>query len=159
MTALLIPSRTAASSTPGGTLRKHVGLYANIRPANAFEGGNALIPGTDLVIVRENTEGFYADRNSFRGTGEIMPTADVAIMFGITTRAATERIAPSAFDLARRRRKKVTIVHKANVLKLTSGLFRDVCREVAQQYPDVEVEDFHVDASPRTWCAEPTSLT
>ena len=131
---------------PSGTIRKHFGLYANIRPAKAFEGGNAIVPGTDLVIARENTEGFYADRNTFAGTGEMMPTPDVAIMHGIITRAATERIAHSAFQLAQRRRKKVTIVHKANVLKLTTGLFRDVCREVAAQYPDVEVNDFHIDA-------------
>ncbi|MFE7707597.1 isocitrate/isopropylmalate dehydrogenase family protein [Streptomyces sp. NPDC057486] len=131
---------------PSGTIRKHFGLYANIRPAKAFEGGNALVPGTDLVIARENTEGFYADRNTFRGTDEMMPTPDVAIMHGIITRAATEKIAHSAFRLAQRRRRKVTIVHKANVLKMTTGLFRDVCREVGRQYPEVEVDDFHVDA-------------
>ena len=65
----------------------------------------------------------------------MMPTPDVAIMHGIITRAATERIAHSAFELAQRRRKKVTIVHKANVLKMTTGLFRDVCREVAAAVP------------------------
>src|SRR5680860_805249 len=131
---------------PSGTVRKHFGLYANIRPAKAFEGGKAIVPGTDLVIARENTEGFYADRNTFAGTGEMMPTADVAIMHGIITRAATERIARVAFELATRRRNKVTIVHKANVLKMTTGLFRDVCREVAREYPQIEVDDFHIDA-------------
>jgi 3-isopropylmalate dehydrogenase len=131
---------------PSGTIRKHFDLYANIRPAKAFEGGKAVVEGTDLVIARENTEGFYADRNTFRGTGEMMPTPDVAIMHGIITRAATERIARSAFELATRRRNKVTIVHKANVLKMTTGLFLDVCREVAQEYPNVEVDDFHIDA-------------
>ena len=65
----------------------------------------------------------------------MMPTPDVAIMHGIITRAATERIARSAFELAQRRRKKVTIVHKANVLKMTTGLFRDVCREVGRGVP------------------------
>ena len=131
---------------PSGTIRKHFGLFANIRPAKSYEGGNAVVAGTDLVIARENTEGFYADRNTFKGTGEMMPTADVAIMHGIITRAATERIARSAFELATRRRNKVTIVHKANVLKMTTGLFRDVCREVAEEYPGVEVDDFHIDA-------------
>ena len=105
-----------------------------------------MVPGTDLVIVRENTEGFYADRNTFAGTGEFMPTPDVAIAMGIITRPACERIARSAFELAKRRSKKLTIVHKANVLKLTTGLFRDVCREVAKHYPDVSVDDFHIDA-------------
>jgi len=131
---------------PSGTIRKHFDLYANIRPAKAFEGGNAIVEGTDLVIARENTEGFYADRNTFAGTGEFMPTPDVAIAHGIITRRATERIARTAFDLAMRRRKHVTIVHKANVLQLTSGLFRTVCQEVAQDYPEVTVDDFHIDA-------------
>src|SRR4029453_17439186 len=131
---------------PSGTIRKHFGLYANIRPAKSFQGGKAIVENTDLAIARENTEGFYADRNTFRGTGEMMPTPDVAIMHGIITRAATEKIAHSAFQLAQRRRHKVTIGHKANVLKMTTGLFRDVCRDVAEQYPDVSVDDFHIDA-------------
>ena len=94
------PEPYRSELNPSGTIRKHFGLYANMRPAKAFEGGNAVVDGTDLVIVRENTEGFYADRNTFRGTGEFMPTPDVAIMHGIITRAATERIARAAFELA-----------------------------------------------------------
>lgn len=140
------PEPHRSTLNPSGTIRKHFGLFANIRPAKAFPGGNAIVEGTDLVIVRENTEGFYADRNTFAGTGELMPTRDVAIMHGIITRAATERIAHEAFRLARARSKQLTIVHKANVLKLTTGLFRDVCREVGEQYPDVAVKDFHIDA-------------
>lgn len=131
---------------PSGTIRKHFDLFANIRPAKAFEGGNAIVPGTDLVIVRENTQGFYADRSTYAGTGEFMPSPDVAIALGIITRPAVERIAREAFDLARRRGKRVTIVHKANVLKMTTGLFRDVCREIGTGYPDVTVDDFHIDA-------------
>lgn len=140
------PEPYRSQLNPSGTIRKHFGLYANIRPAKAFPGGKSIVEGTDLVIARENTEGFYADRNTFRGTGEMMPTPDVAIMHGIITRAATERIARSAFELATRRRNKVTIVHKANVLKMTTGLFLDVCRDVAREYPNVEVDDFHIDA-------------
>jgi len=131
---------------PSGALRKHFDLYANIRPARAFEGGTAIAPDTDLVIVRENTEGFYADRNTYAGTGEFMPTADVAVAMGVFTRPAIQRIARTALELARRRRKKLTIVHKANVLQLSSGLFKRVCLEVADNYPDVEVDDFHIDA-------------
>jgi 3-isopropylmalate dehydrogenase len=140
------PEPHKSSLNPSGTIRKHFDLYANIRPAKAFEGGKAVVPGTDLVIVRENTEGFYADRNTHAGTGEFMPTPDVAIAMGIITRPGCERIARAAFELARRRDKRVTIVHKANVLRLTTGLFRDVCREIAQDYPDVTVDDFHIDA-------------
>ena len=75
-----------------------------------------------------------------------MPTADVAICLGVFTRPAVERIARTAFELARRRRNKLTIVHKANVLQLSSGLFKRVCLEVAEGYPDVAVDDFHIDA-------------
>jgi 3-isopropylmalate dehydrogenase len=140
------PEPFRSQLNPSGSLRKHFDLYANIRPARAFEGGTAIAPDTDLVIVRENTEGFYADRNTFAGTGEFMPTADVAITMGVFTRPAIERIARTAFELARRRRSKVTIVHKANVLQLSSGLFKRVCLEVAERYPDVAVDDFHIDA-------------
>jgi 3-isopropylmalate dehydrogenase len=140
------PEPHKSKLNPSGTIRKHFDLFANIRPAKSFEGGNAIVPGTDLVIVRENTEGFYADRNTFAGTGEFMPSPDVAIAMGIITRPAVLRIAREAFELASRRGKKVTIVHKANVLKLTTGLFRDVCREVARDYPDITLDDFHIDA-------------
>ena len=140
------PEPARSQLNPSGAIRKHFDLYANVRPARGLEGGTAIAPSTDLVIVRENTEGFYADRNTHAGTGEFMPTPDVAIAMGIITRRGCERIARSAFGLARRRDKRVTIVHKANVLRLTTGLFRDVCREVAADYPDVSVDDFHIDA-------------
>jgi 3-isopropylmalate dehydrogenase len=144
------PEPFKSQLNPSGTIRKHFGLFANIRPAKAFEGakaaGKAKAPGIDLIIVRENTQGFYADRNTFAGTGEYMPDENTAIAMGIITRAAVERIAKVAFHLARARRGKLTIVHKANVLRLTTGLFRDVCREIAADYPDVEVDDYHIDA-------------
>ena len=140
------PEPFRSQLNPSGAIRKHFDLYANIRPARAFEGGTAIAPDTDLVIARENTEGFYADRNTYAGTGEFMPTADVAICHGVFTRPAVERIARTAFELARRRRNKLTIVHKANVLQLSSGLFKRVCLEVAEDYPDVQVDDVHIDA-------------
>ena len=76
------PEPFRSQLNPSGALRKHFDLYANIRPARGFEGGTAIAPDTDLVIARENTEGFYADRNTYAGTGEFMPTADVAICHG-----------------------------------------------------------------------------
>ncbi|MDJ0001032.1 isocitrate/isopropylmalate family dehydrogenase, partial [Rhodococcus ruber] len=78
----------------------------------ALPGVRAMSPQMDLVVVRENTEGFYADRNMFVGSGEFMPTPDVALAVGVFTRSACERIAREAFSLADRRRRKVTIVHK-----------------------------------------------
>ncbi|MFZ2177922.1 MAG: isocitrate/isopropylmalate dehydrogenase family protein [Rhodococcus sp. (in: high G+C Gram-positive bacteria)] len=132
--------------TPGGVIRKRFDLFANIRPARALDGVAAMVPGMDLVIVRENSEGLYSDRNMYFGSGEFMPTPDVALSVGVVTRQACERIARTAFALARKRRGRVTIVHKANVLSVTTGLFRDVCQEVGESYPDVQVDDEHVDA-------------
>ncbi|MGI5220110.1 isocitrate/isopropylmalate dehydrogenase family protein [Nocardia sp. CA-290969] len=132
---------------PGGAIRRHFGLYANIRPAQAFPGIRAVAGDIDLVIVRENSEGFYADRNMAVGSGEFCPTPDIALSVGLVTRAACERIAHEAFRLAATRRKQVTIVHKANVLPLTMGLFRDTCHAVAREYPGIAVDDEHVDAA------------
>ncbi|WP_448627853.1 isocitrate/isopropylmalate dehydrogenase family protein [Geodermatophilus sp. URMC 64] len=140
------PEPFRSQLAPSGALRKHFDLYANVRPARALSSGRVVVPDLDLVIFRENTEGFYADRNTVAGTGEFMPSPDVAITMGIVTRPRVERIAVAAFEAARRRRKHLTIVHKANVLRLSMGLFRDVCREVGARYPDVTVDDFHIDA-------------
>ena len=135
---------------PGGLIRKRFDLFANVRPARTIPGlGRTPGPdptALDLVIVRENTEGFYADRNMFAGSGEFMPTPDVALAVGVFTRPAIERIAHEAFRLARARRAHVTIAHKANVLAMTTGLFKRVCEEVGAQYPDVRIDDEHIDA-------------
>ena len=140
------PSEERVKLNPSGMLRKHFQLFANLRPARAYPGIPSVSPNLDLLIVRENTEGFYADRNMAVGSGEFMPTPDVALMVGVVTREASERIARVAFQLARSRRGRVSIVHKANVLRLTTGLFRDTCCSVAREFPDVFCDDFHVDA-------------
>jgi 3-isopropylmalate dehydrogenase len=140
------PPALKEALNPSGVLRKRFDLYANIRPARAYAGLPAVCPKMDLVIARENTEGFYADRNMAWGIGEFMPTPDVALAVGKITRHASERIARTAFALARQRRRKVTIVHKANVLRKTTGLFLEVCRGVGAEYPDVTVDDHHIDA-------------
>jgi len=131
---------------PSGQLRLHFDLYANIRPARNFSAVPSLVDNTDLIVVRENTEGFYPDRNMHRGSGEFMPTSDTALVVGVFTRRAAERIAHIAFQLAQSRRRHVSIVHKANVIKLGHGLFLEGCRAVAQQYPEVQVDEYHVDA-------------
>lgn len=131
---------------PSGDLRHTFDLYANIRPCRSFPGIRALLPEMDLVIVRENTEGFYPDRNMFAGLGESMPTPDLALCTGVFTRRAATRIARTAFELAQKRRKHVTIVHKANVIKLGYGLFLQTCLDVARDYPDVRVDHYHIDA-------------
>jgi 3-isopropylmalate dehydrogenase len=101
----------------------------------------------DLVIVRENTEGFYSDRNMFAGSGEFMPDEDSAFSLRKVTAKASARIARAAFELARGRRKKVTAVHKANVVKLSDGLFLREVRRVTGDYPDVALDEVIVDAA------------
>ncbi|HEX6897095.1 MAG TPA: isocitrate/isopropylmalate dehydrogenase family protein, partial [Bryobacteraceae bacterium] len=131
---------------PSMMLRKSLDLFANIRPARTYAGFPLRCGEFDLAVVRENTEGFYADRNMEVGSGEVLVTKDVAISLRRITRACSERIARTAFELAMTRRKRVTIVHKANVLKVTDGLFIEACRKVAQEYPAVAVDDVIVDA-------------
>ena len=140
------PDQFRGQLTPGAVIRKRYGLYANLRPARAYPGVPSVRPDIDVLIVRENSEGLYADRNMAVGSGEFMPTPDVALAVGVITRAASERIARVAFEQARRRRKHVTVVHKANVLTMTTGLFREACYDVARDYPDITVDDKHVDA-------------
>jgi 3-isopropylmalate dehydrogenase len=132
---------------PSGELRKRLDLFANIRPART-RGGFPPRCGrpVDLVVVRENTEGFYADRNMHLGPGEMMPTPDLALAIRKVTRAASLRIAEEAFRLAMHRRRKVTAVHKANVLRVSDGLFLDCVRQVAKRYPDVEYDEKIIDA-------------
>ncbi len=132
---------------PSGELRKRLDLFANIRPARSRAG---LPPrcgrDIDLVIVRENTEGFYADRSMHMGPGEFMPTPDVAVSVRKITREGSERIVEAAFSLAARRRRKVTVVHKANVLRLSDGFFLECARRVAARHPGIDCEERLVDA-------------
>src|SRR5262245_18041185 len=138
------PSRGEVN--PSMMLRKSLDLFANIRPARTYAGFPLRCGEFDLVVARENTEGFYADRNMEAGSGEVLVTRDVAISLRRITRFCSERIARAAFELAMTRRKHVTIVHKANVLKVTDGLFIESCRAVAQEFPAVVVDDCIVDA-------------
>jgi 3-isopropylmalate dehydrogenase len=131
---------------PSKFFRKSLDLYANIRPARTWPGLKAPVHDFDLVVVRENTEGFYADRNMEQGNGEILVTRDVAISLRRITRPCCERIARTAFELAMQRSRHVSIVHKANVLKIGDGMFIDACKEVAREFPEVTVDDFIVDA-------------
>jgi 3-isopropylmalate dehydrogenase len=131
---------------PSGRLRIEFDLYANLRPARAFRGVKGLVSGADLIVVRENTEGFYPDRNMVQGVGEYMPAEGVVLSVGVFTQRAAERIAHVAFRLAQQRRKYVSIVHKANVIRLGTGLFLKTCREIGRQYRDVRVDDYHIDA-------------
>jgi len=145
MATEVYPPLEQGGINPSSWFRKQLDLYANIRPSYARPGVPCHAADMDLVIVRENTEGFYADRNMAVGSGEFMPTPDVALAIGKVTTKGCRRIAVAAFELARRRRCHVTAVHKANVLKIYSGMFLDQVRHVAADYPDVELDTVIVD--------------
>ncbi|MFT3720612.1 isocitrate/isopropylmalate dehydrogenase family protein [Pseudorhodoferax sp.] len=133
-------------------------LYANVRPARTrpflpsnMREGRAM----DLVIMREATEGFYPDRNMARGWGEMMPSPDMALSVRKITRHCSERIARRAFELAMTRRRKVTAIHKANSFHMTDGLFLQAVRDVARDYPQVQLDDLLVDAATAHLVKEP----
>jgi isocitrate dehydrogenase (NAD+) len=123
-------------------LRKRFDLYANVRPAQSFPNTKSRFPsGVDLITVRENTEGAYGSEGQ-----TLSPDGEQAQSLIRTTRRGCERIVRYAFDLARKSgRRKVTLVHKANIMKTTSGLFLKVGREVAEQYPEIECNEMIVD--------------
>ncbi len=123
------------------SLRKHFQLYANLRPVLSFNGTKARYEDIDIITVRENTQGMYS------GLGQIVSDdGNEAEAKSKITRDGVEKIVVFAYELARREgRKKVTAVHKANILKSTSGLFLKVAREVGERYPDIESSEMIVD--------------
>jgi 3-isopropylmalate dehydrogenase len=131
---------------PSRYFRKNLDLFANLRPARTYPGLRNRFGAFDLIVVRENTEGFYADRNMEQGNSELLVTPDVVVSLRRITRHCCERIAHAACKLAIKRRKHLTIVHKANVLKTGDGMFLDICREIARGYPGLAVDDILVDA-------------
>jgi 3-isopropylmalate dehydrogenase len=131
---------------PHPILRKHYDLFANIRPAKSYPGLPALYKDVDLIIVRENNEGFPPDRNVYMGNGEFRPTPDMTIGIRVITRQGSRKVARAAFELARTRpRKKMTAVHKDTVFKLGCGMFAEECRALAREYPDVAYDEVLVD--------------
>jgi homoisocitrate dehydrogenase len=137
-------------------LRKTFDLYANLRPTFSLPGKFSR-PNVNLLIVRENTEGLYAGRERREG--------DTAIAERVVTAQASERIARAAFELARERKAQlpaskaqVTVVHKANVLKVTDGLFRETCLRVAAEYPDIAAKEMLVDAMAMRLARDPENF-
>jgi isocitrate dehydrogenase (NAD+) len=123
-------------------LRQQFDLYANLRPAKTLAGVPSRYEGVDIVVVRENTEDLYAGVEHY-----VDPRRQAAESIAIITRYGSTRIAEYAYEYARRHgRKKVAAVHKANIMKLSNGLFLECCREVAKRYPEIESEEIIVDA-------------
>jgi len=141
------PPRAEGGINVSAELRIELDLFANVRPSRTRDGlahwGRTPM---DLVIVRENTEGFYADRNMHRGSGELMPTPDLALSIRKISAPASARIARAAFELAAARRRHVTAVHKSNVLAVTEGLFLREVRAVATDHPHVTYDEQLVDS-------------
>lgn len=123
------------------SLRQIFALYANVRPVVSFVGTKARYENIDIITVRENTEGLYS------GVGQFVSNdGEIAEATSIITRRASEQIVTFAYELAlREKRRKVTIVHKANILKSTSGLFLKIAREIAKKYPSIETNEMIVD--------------
>lgn len=152
------PTVAEGGLNPSGVLRRELDLYANIRPARARPGSPRPVAAlTDLILVRENLEGFYADRNMASGAGEFLVEPDVAIAMRKITARGSARIAEVAFALAANRpRAQVTTIHKANVLRISDGLFLTEVRKVAARYPQVEHEELLVDAAAAHLVRNPT---
>ncbi|MBR5954684.1 MAG: NAD-dependent isocitrate dehydrogenase [Methanobrevibacter sp.] len=133
-------------------LRQEMKMFANLRPVKSYPNTNSLAENIDFLIVRENTEGLYiADKEEF--------TEEGAVARRVITREAEERIIDYAFQYAKNNNKsKVTGVHKANVLKKSDGLFREIFYEVGERYPDIEKEDFYVDATAMYLITQPESF-
>jgi isocitrate dehydrogenase (NAD+) len=122
-------------------LRKEFDLFINLRPARSFEGVKTRFENVDLIIFRENTEEFYSGIEHYIDTGR-----SAAETIGIVTRSGSERILRAAFDFARNQgRRKITIVHKANILKYTGGLFLEVGKKMSLEYPEIQTNDKIVD--------------
>lgn len=135
-------------------LRQEFDLYGNLRPAKLFDGIDSHYNEVDLVIVRENTEGLYSGIEHYIG-----PDKSAAESIVVITKFGSERIARFAFEYAQKNdRKKVTIVHKANILKYSSGLFLRTAQEVAKDYPEIEVEDKIIDNMCMQLVTDPTQF-
>ncbi len=150
--------KVAEAINPHPILRKQFNLFANVRPTRSYPGIGCLHENVDLVIVRENNEGFQPDRNLFMGNGEFRPTDEVTISVRVITRTGSRRVARAAFELARQRRKHLTYIHKDTVFKLGCGMFVEEVRKLAPEYPDVLLDDVIVDTFAMRLVRDPQSF-
>ncbi|MCW4029852.1 MAG: isocitrate/isopropylmalate dehydrogenase family protein [Candidatus Bathyarchaeota archaeon] len=134
------PEEPGAPVSVAVTLRRMFNLYANVRPCKTFPNVESLKPNIDLIVVRENTEGMYSGDESLLAPG-------VGVALRVITREASLRVADFAFKLAMKRKKHLTYIHKGNILRITDGIFKDAVKEAQQKYPEVTVDDLHIDAA------------
>ena len=127
-------------------LRKRFDMYANVKPVKSYPNVQSIHKGVDIVFLREVTEGMQASGTVVAGSGEFRPNDEISIGHRVVTRKGASRVAREAFEIARTRtRRKVTSVHKEPVYRLVCGMFAEECRKMAQNYPDVELEEVLVD--------------
>jgi 3-isopropylmalate dehydrogenase len=143
---------------PHPILRKHFDLFANVRPTRSYPDIGCLYDDVDLVIVRENNEGFQPDRNVVMGSGEFRPTDDLTISVRVISRKGSRKVAKAALEIARHRRKRLTLVHKNTVFKLGCGMFVEECYKAAEEYPDVTVNEVIVDTMAMRLVRDPQSF-
>jgi len=133
------PEEADAPPSAALTIRRLFNLYANVRPCFTLPNVPSVKPGIDLIIVRENTEGMYSNI-------EFELEEGLAVALRVISRNASERVARFAFKLADQRKKHLSYVHKANILRRTDGVFNRAVLNVAKEFPNVQVDDFHIDA-------------
>lgn len=145
------PEEPGSPRSVAVTLRSIFDLYANVRPARSLPNVTSLRPNIDMVIVRENTEGLYAGKEF-----EVAPGVGIAMR--IVTKAASERVAKFALELAMKRRRKLTFVHKGNILKITDGIFKQAVADMGKSFREVELEDLHIDIATAQLIKRPESF-
>jgi len=144
---------------PHPIMRKHFNLFANVRPTRSYPGIGCLYDDIDLIIVRENNEGFQPDRNVVAGSGEFRPTEEMTISVRVITRTGSRRVAHAALKLARERpRRTLTLVHKDTVFKLGCGMFVEECYKAAKEFPEVTVNEVIVDTFAMRLVRDPQSF-
>jgi len=131
---------------PSGYLRRNFALFANVRPVKAWPQLKPLIPDLDITVIRENTEGFYPDRNLAWGYGEFMPTKEVALSLRVITQVACDRFARFSFEYAKATgQKKISLAHKRTALPQTEGVFIGAFERIKDEYSDIALELLRVD--------------
>ena len=145
------PEEPGSPRSVAVTLRSIFDLYANVRPARTLPNVAALKPNIDFIVVRENTVGLYSGK-------EFEAAPGVGVAMRVITKAASERVAKFSLDLTMKRRKRLTFVHKGNILKITDGIFKQAVFDMAKKFPDVELEDLHIDIATAQLIKRPESF-
>src|SRR3989304_2522540 len=129
-------------------LRKRFDLFASVKPVKSYPNLPSLHKNVDIVFVRETTEGMQTSGTVVAGSGEFRPNDEISIGMRVVTRRGANRVAREALEIARTRpRKKVTAVHKEATYRLVCGMFAEECRKAAKDYPDVTLEEIHIDST------------